>query len=112
MIKFPEVKRHSVDGYGRQDICYNDPYGEFVYYEDYANLRQDLDRLQAEVQRLNAAAQPVSDGYKVPEGWKLVPVVPTDKMINAALGIGGFTIRSTYTSMISAAPASPGGQDD
>ncbi len=63
-------------------------------------------------QRLNATAQPVSDGYKVPEGWKLVPVVPTDKMINAALGIGGFTIRSTYTSMISAAPAAPGGQDD
>lgn len=58
------------------------------------------------------SGKPVSDGCKVPEGWKLVPVDPTDKMINAALGIGGFTIRSTYTSMISAAPAAPGGQDD
>lgn len=68
-------------------------------------------KAEAEVQRLNPTAQPVSDGCKVPEGWKLVPIVPTDKMINAALGIGGFTIRSAYTSMISAAPAAPGGQD-
>ncbi len=37
-----EVKRHSVTGYGRQDINYNDPEGEFVYYEDYAKLQQQL----------------------------------------------------------------------
>ena len=34
-----EVERHSVTGYGRQDINYNDPEGEFVYYEDYAALK-------------------------------------------------------------------------
>lgn len=34
-----EVERHSVTGYGRQDINYNDPEGEFVYYEDYTALK-------------------------------------------------------------------------
>lgn len=66
MIKLPNVQRHSVDGYGRQDICYNDPEGEFVYYEDYCALRQELDSLRAEVQRLNSTAQPVSDGWVKP----------------------------------------------
>lgn len=37
-----EVERNSVTGYGRQDINYNDPEGEFVYYEDYAKLQQQL----------------------------------------------------------------------
>ncbi|MGG6135501.1 hypothetical protein ACQV2E_06440 [Pantoea allii] len=36
-----------------------------------------------EVQRLNATAQPVSDGCKVQDGWKLVPVEPTEKMLIA-----------------------------
>lgn len=35
----------------------------------------------AEVQRLNATAQPVSDGCKVPEGWKLVPIEATEEML-------------------------------
>lgn len=38
---------------------------------------------QAEVQRLNATAQPISDGCKVPERWKLVPVEPTWEMLSA-----------------------------
>lgn len=29
----------------------------------------------------NATAQPVSDGCKVPEGWRLVPIEPTDEML-------------------------------
>lgn len=60
-----EVKRHSVTGYGRQDINYNDPEGEFVYYEDYAALQQKLDALAAE----NAA---------------LKDLQPTQQMITAA----------------------------
>lgn len=41
-VKGKEVERHSVTGYGRQDINYNDPEGEFVYYEDYTALQQQL----------------------------------------------------------------------
>ncbi|WP_313611761.1 hypothetical protein [Pantoea piersonii] len=52
-----EVKRHSVSGYGRQDICYNDPEGEFVYYEDYAALQQKLDAQAAE----NATIKTMND---------------------------------------------------
>ncbi|WP_432372781.1 hypothetical protein ACRPHP_07070 [Pantoea allii] len=47
-----EVKRHSVTGYGRQDINYNDPEGEFVYYEDYATLQQQLDAAEAKIKQL------------------------------------------------------------
>lgn len=35
----------------------------------------------AEVQRLNATAKPVRDGCRVPEGWKLVPIEPTENML-------------------------------
>lgn len=57
MIDIPTVKRHSVDGYGRQDICYNDPNGEFVYYDDYLALWQELKNLRAEAQRLKDTDQ-------------------------------------------------------
>ena len=49
-------------------------------------------------------AQPVSGGYKLPEGWKLVPVEPTAEMINAALASGALSIRSAYRLMLAAAP--------
>ncbi|MGU9759178.1 hypothetical protein ACV1BL_16805 [Serratia marcescens] len=49
-------------------------------------------------------AQPVSSGYKLPEGWKLVPVEPTAEMINAALASGALSIRSAYRLMLAAAP--------
>ncbi|TWD32306.1 hypothetical protein [Pantoea sp. SJZ147] len=32
---------------------------------------------------LNATAQPVSDGCKLPEGWKMVPIEPTEEMMIA-----------------------------
>lgn len=41
--KLKDVARHSVDGYGRQDICYNDPEGEFVFYSDYVALTEALE---------------------------------------------------------------------
>lgn len=47
--KLKAVARHSVDGYGRQDICYNDPEGEFVFYSDYEALTGVLEA--AEKQR-------------------------------------------------------------
>ena len=47
-----EVKRHTVHGYGRQDIYYNEPDGEFVFYEDYAELKAQRDALAVENEQL------------------------------------------------------------
>lgn len=47
------------------------------------NWKQRAEAAEAEVQRLNANAQPVSDGCKVPEGWKLVPIEPSWEMLSA-----------------------------
>lgn len=52
--KLKAVPRHSVDGYGRQDICYNDPEGEFVFYSDYEVLIAALEAARADC-RENAA---------------------------------------------------------
>ncbi|WP_313411352.1 hypothetical protein [Atlantibacter hermannii] len=57
-----DVARHSVDGYGRQDIHYNDPEGEFVFYSDYATLLDELERKDkriAELEREQGALRPV-----------------------------------------------------
>ncbi|MGP2846195.1 hypothetical protein ACTVNB_25520, partial [Serratia nematodiphila] len=59
--------------------------------------------------RVAMLAQPVNQGYKLPEGWKLVPVEPTAEMINAALASGALSIRSAYRLMLAAAPE--GGND-
>lgn len=53
------VKRFTVDGYGRQDICH-DQEGEFVYYEDYAALlaERDADKKRiAELEQALSAAE-------------------------------------------------------
>lgn len=47
-----DVARHSVDGYGRQDIHYNDPEGEFVFYSDYAALLDELERKNKRIAEL------------------------------------------------------------
>lgn len=49
MEKLNEVARHSVDGYGRQDICYNDPEGEFVFYSDYKKVEQRAEAAEAKL---------------------------------------------------------------
>lgn len=51
------------------------------------------------------SAQPVSEPYKLPSGWKLVPIEPTSKMIVAAMGM--FTaeeLAEVWGDMIEAAP--------
>jgi spore coat polysaccharide biosynthesis protein SpsF (cytidylyltransferase family) len=62
-----EVKRHSVSGYGRQDICYNDPEGEFVYHDDYADLKAERDALAVECAQYKSLAERFAeraDDYK------------------------------------------------
>ncbi|WP_275269579.1 hypothetical protein [Pantoea ananatis] len=75
----------------------------------------------AEVQRLNANAQPVSDGCKVPEGWKLVPIEPTEKMLIAGFESEPDDIFSnkldqaehrTHLCWNAMVAAAPGGQDE
>ncbi|MGP1125030.1 hypothetical protein [Serratia sp. CY56464] len=58
----------------------------------------------ADACRAAMLAQPVSQDYTLPEGWKLVPIEPTAEMINAALASGAFSIRSAYRLMLAAAP--------
>ncbi len=52
------------------------------------------------------AAQPVSQPYKLPNGWKLVPVEPTDEMIAAGDQFmdGLSRLGEAYDAMLAAAP--------
>lgn len=59
-----DVSRHSVDGYGRQDIHYNDPEGEFVFYSDYATLLDELERKDKRIAKLKATEQHSQRGWK------------------------------------------------
>ncbi|MEG1465004.1 MAG: hypothetical protein RSA68_03745 [Hafnia sp.] len=61
-----------------------------------------------ELQRRRAlSAQPVSDPYKLPDGWKLVPIEPTAAMFHAFndCDYGRKSMRERYIQMIEAAPA-------
>lgn len=70
-IKLKDVARHSVDGYGRQDISYNDPEGEFVFYSDYAALTEAMEaakkriaELEREKETMTAAALAMRDDMR------------------------------------------------
>ncbi|EPD8041676.1 hypothetical protein ACSD42_002188 [Cronobacter sakazakii] len=52
--KLKAVPRHSVDGYGRQDISYNDPEGEFVFYSDYEALKDALEAAHKRIAELES----------------------------------------------------------
>lgn len=52
--KLKAAPRHSVDGYGRQDISYNDPEGEFVFYSDYEALKDALEAAHKRIAELEA----------------------------------------------------------
>lgn len=54
-------------------------------------------------------AQPVSSGYTfnspvIPDGWKLVPVEPTEDMLRAAYRESGVYSAKAYRAMLAAAP--------
>ncbi|ELY2757975.1 ead/Ea22-like family protein [Cronobacter sakazakii] len=62
--KLKAVPRHSVDGYGRQDISYNDPEGEFVFYSDYEVLIAALEAAEKRNAELTDALRQAVSGYK------------------------------------------------
>lgn len=49
-------------------------------------------------------AQPVSSGYTLPEGFKLVPVEPTEEMLRAAYRESGVYSAKAYRAMLASAP--------
>lgn len=53
-VKLKDAERHSVNGYGRQDICYNDPEGDFVFYSDYEDLKKELEAAEKRIAELEA----------------------------------------------------------
>lgn len=86
------IKRYEVvgDKYGDGTVKESET-GQVVFYEDYANLRKEIDCLQAEVQRLNATAQPVSDG------WVTVPRSLTAENGAKAALLGEFSVQQNIT---------------
>lgn len=84
----------------------------FGYCHDEKDWRRDLVSLEEHIAKLNAQPAPA-----VPEGWKLVPVEPTGKMLMAGYQVGitceecNFEVltdthvaRLTYELMLDAAP--------
>lgn len=49
-------------------------------------------------------AQPVSSGCTLPDGWKLVPVEPTEEMLRAAYREAAVYSPTAYRAMLAAAP--------
>jgi len=80
--------------------------------KEFASVRPNLDVFshfapQWEIWQAALAAQPPAVAA-IPEGWKLVPIEPTDEMCNAeALDVGKKTARSTWAAMLAAAPQPP-----
>ncbi|PKR39922.1 hypothetical protein CU560_18505 [Serratia ureilytica] len=73
------------------------------------HIQHELQKKAWEACRAAMLAQPVSSGYTLQDGWKLVPIEPTAEMINAALASGALSIRTAYRLMLAAAPE--GGND-
>ena len=83
-------------------------------FGDDANNKQR--EMQAEAERdelrntIAALRQQLAEARKVPEGWRLVPVEPTDNMLYAgSLAADGFgspwtRTANAYKAMLSAAP--------
>ncbi|WP_171887914.1 hypothetical protein [Serratia marcescens] len=64
------------------------------------------DKAKAAITACRAAmlAQPVSSGYRLPDGWKLVPVEPTEEMLRAAYRESGIYSAKAYRATLAAAP--------
>lgn len=81
-----------------------------VYGEDRNGMEGcatiSITELAADAAKL-LSAQPVSEPYKFPQGWKLVPIEPTAAMFHAFndCDYGRKSMRERYIQMIEAAPA-------
>ncbi|ARD61578.1 hypothetical protein Y71_17205 [Kosakonia radicincitans DSM 16656] len=80
-----------------------------VKYQGSQQLREQISAtLRAVVTPAADSSIPtISGGYTLPDGWKLVPVEPTEEMLNAAWVSHGIYHPSAYRTMLAAAPAAP-----
>lgn len=65
---------------------------------------KDIYRTAVEACRDAMLAQPVSSGYKLPDGWKLVPIDATRAMIDAAQRVEEEGYDAMHKAMLAAAP--------
>lgn len=70
-----------------------------VKYSTAKKSAAELRRLHAEIQQLKAH---LSARQAAPDGWRLVPVEPTEEMVTA--GQESFGVHDCYYAMLSAAP--------
>ena len=56
-------------------------------------------------------AGPVTEAT-VPDGWKLVPVEPTEAMLNDADAYRAITLKDIWSALLAAAPAAPAAPDN
>ncbi|HIE1469048.1 TPA: hypothetical protein ACXJS2_001727 [Serratia marcescens] len=70
------------------------------------NWHQTFIGLSGDANACRAAmlAQPVSSGCMLPDGWKLVPVEPTEEMLRAAYREAAVYSPTAYRAMLAAAP--------
>lgn len=95
-VALPEALKYA-EIYGRAFICV-----------DRSGSVHAVDPSQITLTILNEPAQPVSEPYKLPDGWKLVPLEPTAEMAQAARDCHegeSFLPYSIYRAMLAAAPA-------
>ncbi|WP_273835604.1 hypothetical protein [Serratia marcescens] len=90
-------------------------FGEMPFLGSY--VRGWNDCRAAMLENSASVNQPVSSGYTfnspvIPDGWKLVPVEPTEDMLRAAYRESGVYSAKAYRAMLAAAPEGGDGDGD
>ena len=99
----------------RKPFAYVNKYtGKMFYLNEQPDAATDTDVylplwLHPQPTAQNADHIPDAGKMTVPDGWKLVPVDPTDEMISAGdvFMFGTSQLRAAYEAMLAVAPESP-----
>jgi len=98
MQAYTEEQRKALTEYARNAIKQAEEARDEIPFGLSEEEEMEISLFAIALERLNAAApQPV------PDGWKLVPVEPTEEMLSAALKFPAQT-RKQYAAMLAAAP--------
>lgn len=105
LLAYRKTVNHLLDNDGSR--------GKFSAVQSY-DAREDLERLLAPIAQQNEPqnipenipAQPVSEPYKLPDGWVMVPEEATIAMLTLLGLTGSFDfMQQKYKNMLAAAPA-------